>query len=115
VDVNYVFAGIAVEDLGRSLEWYESLLGRPPDLRPNEAEAAWQLTAEASVYLVVEPHRAGGGVVTLIVDDLEGFLEGAAGRGLTTGPITEVGDAGRKAVATDPDGNAVAFAQLNPP
>lgn len=39
----HVFAGLAAADHDRARAWYERLLGRPPDLVPNENEAAWQL------------------------------------------------------------------------
>lgn len=39
--VNEIFAGAAVADYDVALAWYERLMGRPPDLIPQEHEAAW--------------------------------------------------------------------------
>lgn len=79
---------------------------------PNNAEAAWQLADSASLYLLEDPVRAGRGVITLVVDDLDALLPEIAARGLTPGPAEKVGTAGRKCVITDPDGNAVSIVEL---
>ena len=42
--VTYVFAGIPVAHCDVAPGWYERLIGRPPDLVPNDDEAAWRLT-----------------------------------------------------------------------
>ena len=42
--VTHVFAGIPVADHEAAFEWYERLLGRPPDRLPTEDEAVWELT-----------------------------------------------------------------------
>ena len=79
---------------------------------PNDAEAAWQLSESASLYLLADPSRAGRGVFTLVVRDLDGVLAEIAARGITPGPAEEVGTAGRKCVIADPDGNAVSIVEL---
>jgi len=112
VDVSYLFAGLAVANRDAAAAWYERLLGRPADMLPNDDEAAWQLTGSGSVYLVADPERAGSGVVTLIVTDLDACLAGLAARGIPTGPVAAVGTAGRKCVLTDPDGNQVSIVEL---
>ena len=38
--VGHVFAGLPVSDIRASCAWYGRLMGRPPDLVPNEKEAA---------------------------------------------------------------------------
>ena len=58
--------------------------------------------------------RASRGLVTVAVSDLDGAVADLAARGVVCGPVEAVGDAGRKAVATDPDGNAVALVQVAP-
>src|SRR5262245_281407 len=70
MEVGYVFAGLVVADRDQAVAWYERLLGRPADMLPNDAEAAWQLVGQASVYLLADPARAGRGVMALVVDDL---------------------------------------------
>jgi predicted enzyme related to lactoylglutathione lyase len=111
MEVSYVFAGLPVTDRDRATAWYACLLGRPADMLPNDAEAAWQLTATASAYLVVDADRAGG-VLTLVVEDLDGYLAQIGGRGIAGGAIMEIPGAGRKCVMADPDGNAVSLVQL---
>jgi hypothetical protein len=101
--VKHQFAGLAVVELAAAIDWYAELLGRPPDMRPNEREASWQLTPASSIYVVEDPERAGRGFATLIVErlpDRDGELETVPG-------------AGRKLTLTDPDGNRVSFARLS--
>jgi predicted enzyme related to lactoylglutathione lyase len=112
VGVSYVFAGLPVTDRDGALVWYERLLGRPADMLPNDAEAVWRLAETASLYVVVDRDRAGGGVVTLVVDDLDACLAEVVARGVVPGPIAVVGDAGRKAIVADPDGNCVAIVEI---
>jgi predicted enzyme related to lactoylglutathione lyase len=112
VGVSYVFAGLTVTDRDRAADWYARLLGRPADMLPNDAEAAWQLTESASLYLLADPNRAGRGLVTLVVDDLDAETEQLSKRGIPVPPAEPVGDAGRKCTITDPDGNTVALVEL---
>jgi hypothetical protein len=42
--ITELFAGIATADYEKALAWYERLVGRPPDMIPNENEAVLQLT-----------------------------------------------------------------------
>jgi predicted enzyme related to lactoylglutathione lyase len=115
MDVSYVFAGLVVSDRDRAAEWYTHLFGRQPDMLPNDAEAAWQLAESASLYLLADPARAGRGVFTLVVGDLDGALAEITARGLAAPPAEQVGTAGRKCVITDPDGNAISIVELSKP
>ncbi len=108
----YVFAGLIVSDRDEAVSWYSRLLGREPDMYPNDAEAAWQLTGSASLYVLADQARAGQGVIALIVSDLEAELAALAQRGAATGPVKAIGTAGRKSVITDPDGNTIQLVQL---
>ena len=112
--VDYVFAGLVVTEREAAVQWYEKLLGVAPDLYPNDVEAAWQLTGSASLYILADPTRAGGGVFTMVVDDLDEYLAGLAARRVTVGAIEEIPGAGRKVVALDPDGNSVGVVELLP-
>jgi hypothetical protein len=91
MDVSYVFAGLVVSHRDRAADWYARLLGRPADMLPNDAEAAWQLSPSVSLYLLADPARAGRGVFTVVVDDLDAALAEMAARGLALGPTEEVG------------------------
>jgi predicted enzyme related to lactoylglutathione lyase len=108
--VEVVFACLAVAELDPALSWYERLLGRAPDMIPNSREAAWQMAPGGWIYVLRDPPRAGHGVVTLIVGDLDSLLADLSGRGIDCGPVEHLG-AGRKAYIADPAGNTIAFAQ----
>jgi predicted enzyme related to lactoylglutathione lyase len=109
---SYVFAGLVVSNRDEAAAWYEQLLGRPPDMLPNDAEAAWQLADTASLYLLADPERAGNGILSLVVDDLDASLAEVAGRGLVDAVIEEIPGAGRKGIMKDPDGNDVSFLEI---
>jgi len=112
VAVSVAFSGIAVANLDRALDWYERLMGRPPDLRPHEGEAAWQLREGAWVYVVRDRDRAGHGLLTVIVDDLDRKLAEVSGREIAVDAIEELGGGVRKATVTDPEGNRISFGQV---
>jgi catechol 2,3-dioxygenase-like lactoylglutathione lyase family enzyme len=106
--VSVLFAGVAVTDHDAAVAWYERVLGRPPDMRPHATESAWRVADGGWAYVVADPARAGRGLLTLIVDDLDGVL---AERGLEPDAWETIA-AGRKAIFYDPDGNSVTFAQV---
>jgi len=108
-----LFGGIPVSDYRLAREWYEVFFGREPDLLPHDTEAAWQLTDGGWVYVVADPTRAGGGLLTILVDDLDERLAALAGRGIEAGPVETFGSGARKAVVTDPDGNAIGLGQAS--
>lgn len=112
MDVSYVFAGLVVTDRDQAAGWYARLLGRPADFLPNDTEAVWRLADTASVYLLADVGRAGRGVITLVVDDLESYLANVSTRGIAAGAIQPIPGAGRKSVITDPDGNAVSVVEI---
>src|SRR6266481_3405949 len=94
MDISYVFAGLVVADRDKAAAWYAKLLGRLADL-------------------LADPGRAGHGVFTVIVPDLDAELARIAAQGIAPGPIDEF-PAGRKSVIEDPDGNEIGIAQLSP-
>jgi predicted enzyme related to lactoylglutathione lyase len=112
MSIEYVFAGLAVSRLDAGVEWYARLLGRPPDMLPNEREAAWQVAQTASVYIVADEDRAGRGAVTMFVDDLDTELEAITRRGIPVGEIEVAPGLFRRVKVSDPDGNTIQLAQL---
>jgi hypothetical protein len=82
VAITYVFAGIPTGDYAAALPWYERLFGRPPDMLPQDEEAAWQFTDTGWVYLVGDADRAGKALLTLLVDNLDEQVAALAERGL---------------------------------
>ena len=69
----------------------------------------WTLGENRSVYAVQRPERAGHGLVTVLVDDLDGWLDRIAGRRLQPDGRETYANGGRKATFRDPDGNEVGF------
>jgi predicted enzyme related to lactoylglutathione lyase len=108
--VTYVFAAIPVADYAAARTWYERLMGRPPDLIPNDSEAAWQLTDTGWIYVIGDAGRAGKTLLTVLVDDLGNHVADLAARGLEV-PIDTVRGVGIEALVTDPEGNTIKFAQ----
>ena len=106
-----VFAGLPVRDHAAAEPWYERLFGGPPFMRPHDTESVWRLEEHAWVYVVQDAERAGRGLLTVLVDDLDAQVAGLAERGLTTDPIETMGNGVRTAEIRDPDGNLIKFGQ----
>jgi predicted enzyme related to lactoylglutathione lyase len=107
-----LFASVPVADLGTALNWYEQLFGRAADIVPNEREIMWCVAGNGWLYVIEDPDRAGMTVVTISVDDLDQFVIDLANRGISSGPIESVGDAGRKSNVMDPDENVISCIQV---
>jgi predicted enzyme related to lactoylglutathione lyase len=107
--IAHVFAGIPVADHPAAVAWYERLLGRPPDLVPREGDSAWQLAGQAWIYVVADAERAGQGLLTILVDDIDAHAAALAERGIDLGEIETVPGAVRRARITDPAGNTITF------
>lgn len=108
-----LFAGVRVRDLARGVDWYGQLFGREPDIVPNDQEVMWRVVDGAWLYVIHDPDRAGHGLVTVCVTDLDQTMAELAGRGIRLRPIEPVGNAGRKAKGEDPDGNSVDVIQVS--
>ncbi len=109
MDVEVLFAAIAVTDFEEARAWYERFFGRPPDVVAHDEEVMWHVTGAGWLYIVGDAEHAGNGIVAMAVPDIEEATAALEGRGVATGPIQEEGDAGRKAVVRDPDGNSIAI------
>lgn len=108
----HVFAGVPVADLDSALRWYERLLGRAPDMIPHRDEAVWHLTSDASIYVVVDPARAGTALLTLAVRDLEGDRARLAEHGIPSRLVEARGGQPAKATLTDPAGNLISIFEV---
>ena len=104
-----LFAGLRVRDLAAARTWYERLLGEPSFL-PNATEVVWTLADERSVYIEQDPGRAGGGLVTVFVDDLDALLAQVGSRELEPAEDETYASGVRKVIYRDDDGNEVGFA-----
>jgi catechol 2,3-dioxygenase-like lactoylglutathione lyase family enzyme len=109
----HLFAGCAVSDAETARPFYERLFGRKPDLIPHAHEACWDLGGGMWMYFVVDAARAGGGVLTLLVDDLDALVAEWAERGIVPAEVRDEGPNARKAVVLDPDGNELGFGQVD--
>ena len=108
--VTDTFAGLPVADYAASYDWYVRLLGRPADTFPHDKEAVWRMTPNSSIYLVEDAERAGNGLVTLALDDLDAH-ERQLGEGGVAYTERTSADAPRRLVVRDVDGNSLAFFQ----
>jgi predicted enzyme related to lactoylglutathione lyase len=113
VAIAVAFSGIPVAQLEPALEWYERFMGRPPDMRPHQGEAAWQLTEVGWMYVVRDRERAGRALLTLIVDDLGQTLAELSERGIAADQIEVLSNGVRKATLVDPEGNRIALGQTD--
>ena len=104
-----LFAGVAVTDFDRAVAWFERLLGEPPTFEAHETEVVWTLSEGRSIYVELRPERAGYAMVTLFLDDFDGFLASAASRGVEPDTQETYGNGVRKAIFLDPDGNEIGF------
>jgi predicted enzyme related to lactoylglutathione lyase len=105
-----VLAGIAVEDLGQSLIWYEYLFGRPADARTMVDVAEWKLPGGGWVHVMSDADRAGASFVMLIVDDIAEELARLEIHGIK--PVAKAnGHFFKTAKLRDPDGNLIILSQ----
>ena len=104
-----LFAGLPVRDFDAARPWYERLLGSEPSFLPHDTEAVWTVEEHRHVYIVEDADTAGGGHVTLFVDDLDARVEAAAARGLEPAERETYGNGVRKVIYRDADGNEIGF------
>ncbi len=113
MDVEIAFTGVPVSSLATGRDFFERLLGRPADVEVAADEVMWRLAESAWLYVVVDAARAGHGLTSLSVADLDATLVELGSRGLVPIRTGVVGDGGRKATLLDPDGNSVAIIEVN--
>ena len=109
--IKAVFAGLPVADFDAAIDFYERFFGRPADLVPKEGDSAWQLAGPGWVYVVHDAERAGRGLLTILVDDLEQHVAELAGRGIEAGEIERIPSTLARTVVTDPEGNTIQLGQ----
>ena len=111
--MDVLFAGLRVRDLAAAVDWYSRLFGRPADIVPNDDEVMWRVADGGWLYVVRDAARAGNGLVTLCVTNLDAALGELAHRDIIMSSVQPIGDAGRKARGQDPDGNSVDLIEVN--
>lgn len=112
MDIEVAFTGVPVTQLRAGQDFFERLLGGPPDIFVNETEVMWRLADTAWLYVVVDPDRAGHALVAVSVPDLDAAVAELAARGIEPFHVEQVGAHERKATLVDPDGNSVALIEV---
>lgn len=112
MNIDVLFAGVAVTDFDVARAWYERFFDRAPDVVAHDEEVMWHVAERGWLYVVRDPEHAGNAIVAVAVPDVEAFVAALAARGVSAGPIEREGDAGRKAVVLDPDGNSIALLEV---
>jgi hypothetical protein len=102
-----LFAGLPVRDFTAARPWYEQLLGGAPAFLPHDTEAVWALADHRYIYIVEDAERAGRGLVTLFLEDLDAEVEAIRGRGLEPAERETYGNGVRKITFRDADGNRI--------
>jgi hypothetical protein len=103
-----LFAGIRVRDVTAARAWYERLLGEP-SFFPNATEIVWTLADDRSLYIEEDPRRAGSGLITVFVDDLDAIISEISSRGLEPAERETYSNGVGKATYRDDDGNEIGF------
>jgi len=103
--ITHTFVGVPVSDFAAAYKWYLGLFGRAADMFPSDGEAVWRLTPNSSVYVVADAKRAGNGLLTLAVDDLDAYANRLRLEGLT--PDEHSAASPRRLMISDDDGNTV--------
>jgi catechol 2,3-dioxygenase-like lactoylglutathione lyase family enzyme len=109
--ITNLYAGVPVTDLDASIDWCTRFFGRPPDMRAGD-EILWDLDGHATLFIEPNVEHAGAGRITLGVTGLDGLLERLAAQGIDHEPIQTYSNSVRHAKVPDPNGNAIAFAEL---
>jgi hypothetical protein len=82
MDFTDLFAGVRVRDIAAARDWYERLLGSKPAFLPNDVEAVWAVGEHRWFYLLEDPPKAGCGLVTIMVADLDATAVAITARGI---------------------------------
>jgi catechol 2,3-dioxygenase-like lactoylglutathione lyase family enzyme len=106
-----LFAGMRVSDYERARPWYERLLGAEPTFLAHATEAVWELAEHRWLFIVEDIENPGGTLVTVLVEDLDEFVEAIAARGIEPGEQVTYDSGARKAIYRDADGNEVGFGE----
>ena len=106
--ITYTFSGLPAVEYADAYDWYVRLLGREADMFPHETEAIWRLTPTSAIYVVQDPGRAGNGLVTIAVDDLDTF-EWRLRDAEVAFDSVDSESAPRRLIVRDVDGNTLTF------
>lgn len=108
--IRNAIASVAVKDLKSASQWYERLLGRPPDSKPMPEVAEWRFERGGWLQVYQLPERAGKGSVTLAVSDIEQQISDLKRCSIDAGETIRSAKV-KVVMIKDPDGNSIAFAE----
>ena len=109
--ITHLIAGVPVAKLDVAIDWYTRFFGRPPDMRAGE-EILWDIDEHATLFIEPDAARAGAGRITFAVSGLDALLARLATEGIDHDAIETYSNGVRHVKVPDPDGNAIAFAEL---
>ncbi len=109
--ITNLYAGVPITGLDASIDWSSRLFGRPPDMRAGD-EILWDLDELSSLFIGPNAAHAGAGGITSGAAGLSALLERLAAQGIDHEPIETYFSGVRHTKVPDPDGNAIAFAEL---
>ena len=110
MQVQGLYAAVYVGDMQHASAFYARLLGREPDDKPFDTLVQWRFAGAKGIQLFQDAAKAGRGVMTIVVPDLEALKAALSGEGIAVGDFKE-GNFGKIAHVTDPDGNVVTLAE----
>ncbi|MBX5228667.1 VOC family protein [Rhizobium sp. NLR9b] len=110
ITVQSIFASATVSNFDEALIWYEKLMGRPADSKPIAGMAQWRNMGGAGLQVWKDDKRAGNGIITIVVRELEVELERLSRQGLQLAKKIE-GDFGLVAQIFDGEGNRINLAE----
>src|SRR4051794_3860327 len=113
MQIDAVFAGIAVSDFEAARRWYERFFDRRADVVAHETEQMWQASANGWIYIVGDRDHAGHSIVGIAVPDIEDALAALRERDIRSGPIERQAGNARKAVVVDPEGNSIGIIEAH--
>ena len=109
LEITNVLAEMVVTDHAAAVEWYTALFGRPPDRRPMDGLAEWQLNPTGGLQVFERAEGRRLMFATLVVDTVTPVAEHLTSIGIDT-EMQTVSSGFAIASVCDPDGNTITFA-----
>ena len=110
MNIQGLYAAVYVRDIAAASAFYAKLLGRQPDDRPMDTLVQWRGFGNAGIQLFLDESKAGRGVMTIVVPNMEATGALLAAQVIDIGAVLE-GVFGKIAHVTDPDGNVINLAE----
>ncbi len=105
-----LYAAMFVKNIASSSEFYSKVLGRGPDDKPMDTLVQWRGFGSAGIQLFQDPSKAGKGIMTIVVPDLDATKSLLDTHSIEIDQIQQ-GDFGKISHLADPDGNVITLAE----